>query len=184
MISIDLSVHELVDYALRSGSIENRSFNIFTMQEGTRLHAIYQNKQGSDYIKEVPLFSTIIYDKYRITLHGRCDGLLKNRDSVTIDEIKTTNDDLNKFHQENEKWHLGQAICYAYLYYLNHEDILDYKIKLTYLSQLNDDFLQKTYNFSTFELEKEIFKYFDVYFEFKNIIEKRIENREKALLNF
>ena len=57
MISIDLSVHELVDYALRSGSIENRSFNIFTMQEGTRLHAIYQNKQGSDYIKEVPLFS-------------------------------------------------------------------------------------------------------------------------------
>ena len=184
MISIDLSVHELVDYALRSGSIENRSFNIFTMQEGTRLHAIYQNKQGSDYIKEVPLFSTIIYDKYRITLHGRCDGLIKNGDSVTIDEIKTTNDDLNKFHQENEKWHLGQAICYAYLYYLNHEDILDYKIKLTYLSQLNDDFLQKTYNFSAFELEKEIFKYFDVYFEFKNIIEKRIENREKALLNF
>ena len=85
MISIDLSVHELVDYALRSGSIENRSFNIFTMQEGTRLHAIYQNKQGSDYIKEVPLFSTIIYDKYRITLHGRCDGLIKNSDSVTID---------------------------------------------------------------------------------------------------
>lgn len=183
MISVDLSVHELVDYALRSGDIESRSFNAYTMKEGSRLHSIYQSKQGSNYLKEIPLSSTIVYDKYRIFLHGRCDGLIKENDEITIDEIKTSNDDLNNFFIKNESWHLGQAVCYAYLYCLNHEDILSVKISLTYISQINNDFFQKFYEFDVFELKRKVESYFKIYFEFKNILELREEKRDESLLN-
>ena len=49
---INLSVHDIVDLLLRKGDIDNRVFNNETMEEGTRLHKIYQDKQGDNYIKE------------------------------------------------------------------------------------------------------------------------------------
>ena len=62
MKQIELSVHELVDFVLRSGNIDSRSFNSMTMQEGTKIHNIYQSKQGSNYIKEYPLKGVFSYE--------------------------------------------------------------------------------------------------------------------------
>ena len=42
---LELSVHQLVDFLLRSGDIDSRVFNSSSMQEGSRLHAAYQSKQ-------------------------------------------------------------------------------------------------------------------------------------------
>ena len=39
---IDLSVHQLVDLSLRSGSIDERVFNQGTLSEGTLIHQYYQ----------------------------------------------------------------------------------------------------------------------------------------------
>mgnify|MGYP003337671605 CR=1 FL=1 len=47
-----LSVHQLVDFLLRVGDIDNRVFNKATMNEGSRLHAYYQMKMGEFYISE------------------------------------------------------------------------------------------------------------------------------------
>ena len=44
---ISLSVHDIVDNILRSGSIDSRVFSSGTMQEGTRLHSVYQDEQSS-----------------------------------------------------------------------------------------------------------------------------------------
>lgn len=46
MNKIVLSVHGLVDFALRSGDIDTRVFNIETMTRGSQLHAYYQAKQN------------------------------------------------------------------------------------------------------------------------------------------
>ena len=88
MIDIKLSVHELVDFVLRKGDIDTRVFNSTTMQEGTRLHNIYQSIQGSNYQKEVSLIHTFIYGTYAITLQGRCDGLIKEKDEYVLKNIK------------------------------------------------------------------------------------------------
>ena len=40
-----LSVHQLVDFLLRTGDIDNRVFNRSTMTEGSRIHSDYQSKQ-------------------------------------------------------------------------------------------------------------------------------------------
>ena len=45
--TLTLSVHQLVDFLLRTGDIDNRVFNRSSMTEGTRIHADYQAKQGS-----------------------------------------------------------------------------------------------------------------------------------------
>ena len=43
---ITLSVHQLVDFLLREGDIDNRIYNQETMRLGSKLHAAFQEKQG------------------------------------------------------------------------------------------------------------------------------------------
>ena len=179
MKQIELSVHELVDFVLRKGDIDSRSFNSMTMQEGTRIHNIYQSKQGSNYLKEYPLKGIFSYEDSLIYLSGRSDGIILEEVPI-IEEIKSTNCDLNLFFKENEEWHLGQAICYGYLYAI--EKGLDkVKIRLTYISQVNNDILKKNYCYKTDELLTKIHQYFDVYFQFARIIETRKNRRNESL---
>ena len=179
MKQIELSVHELVDFVLRKGDIDSRSFNSMTMQEGTRIHNIYQSKQGSNYLKEYPLKGIFSYEDSLVYLSGRSDGIILEEVPI-IEEIKSTNCDLNSFFKENEEWHLGQAICYGYLYAI--EKGLDkVKIRLTYISQVNNDILKKNYCYKTDELLTKIHQYFDVYFQFARIIETRKNRRNQSL---
>lgn len=179
MKQIELSVHELVDFVLRKGDIDSRSFNSMTMQEGTRIHNIYQSKQGSNYLKEYPLKGIFSYEDSLVYLSGRSDGIILEEVPI-IEEIKSTNCDLNSFFKENEEWHLGQAICYGYLYAI--EKGLDkVKIRLTYISQVNNDILKKNYCYKTDELLTKIHQYFDVYFQFARIIETRKNRRNESL---
>lgn len=179
MKQIELSVHELVDFVLRKGDFDSRSFNSMTMQEGTRIHNIYQSKQGSNYLKEYPLKGIFSYEDSLVYLSGKSDGIILEEVPI-IEEIKSTNCDLNSFFKENEEWHLGQAICYGYLYAI--EKGLDkVKIRLTYISQVNNDILKKNYCYKTDELLTKIHQYFDVYFQFARIIETRKNKRNESL---
>lgn len=179
MKQIELSVHELVDFVLRKGDIDSRSFNSMTMQEGTRIHNIYQSKQGSNYLKEYPLKGIFSYEDSLIYLSGRSDGIILEEVPI-IEEIKSTNCDLNSFFKENEEWHLGQAICYGYLYAIE-KGLAKVKIRLTYISQVNNDILKKNYCYKTDELLTKIHQYFDVYFQFARIIETRKNRRNESL---
>ena len=132
---LTLSVHQLVDFLLRTGDIDNRVFNRSSMTEGSRLHSVYQSKQSSNYMSEFPLKMSFNIDEVNIVLEGRADGIIKRSDTeYVIDEIKTTVEDLKTFHDDNLEWHLGQAKCYAYMFakLTNLEYI---GIKLTYIRQ-------------------------------------------------
>ena len=103
--SIELSVHQLVDFLLRTGDIDNRVFNRSSQTEGTRLHAIYQSKQGKNYISEYPLKQTFVVDDIEITLQGRADGIIKKSEKeYIIDEIKTTVIDLKEFRENKDSF--------------------------------------------------------------------------------
>ena len=183
MIDIKLSVHELVDFVLRKGDIDTRVFNSTTMQEGTRLHNIYQSIQGSNYQKEVSLSHTFIYGTYAITLQGRCDGLIKEKDEYIVEEIKTTNIDIEEFHNRNEEWHLGQAICYAYIV-LKDKNVDRITVQLTYISQNDGEKTYKRYSFTEDELLANIHHYFDIYLDFKNVLVDKEKERDASLKDF
>lgn len=172
MIEINLGVHELVDFILRSGDIDDRYFNNETMKNGSLIHAKYQYSQNSKYESEVFLKGKFIYKEYVFILTGRCDGIIHNK-IPTIDEIKTTNSNsLEDFYIKNEKWHLGQAEIYALIYLLNN-NLDKINVRLTYLSQIKKkDKLIKKYFYLKDDLIKNVESYFEKYIFFLNEDEK------------
>lgn len=173
--ALDLSVHQLVDFLLRTGDIDNRIYNKTSMNEGTRLHASYQRRQDSDYHAEYFLTHTFLVDDFKVTLSGRADGVIERPFLVTIDEIKTSVIDNEEFYNSQKEWHLGQAKIYALIYALDHK-LSTIGVRLTYINQLNDKQLIKEFKYTLEELEefcenliKEYLDFYQKVFELKEI---------------
>lgn len=180
MRTLNLSVHTLVDFVLHSGDLDTRVFNLETMTRGTQMHTFYQAKQNQKYLAEYALEYTFEYENHLITLQGRVDGVIVNANEVIIEEIKTTNSDLDVFFNNHERWHLGQAKCYALMYALRF-NIETIDIQLTYISQIDERKMLKRYTFSKDELQKDINSYFGEYLSFFYQVEKYEKKRTKAL---
>lgn len=160
---LSLSVHQVVDFLLRSGDLDDRIYNQASMQMGSKMHAAYQKKQGNSYLSEYPLAETFSRPGGTIVLQGRADGIiLAPGETPVIDEVKTTVAKLEEFFAEQEAWHLGQALCYAcmYLHESGEDQIV---IRLTYLSQRDEQKLYKTYRYSREEVEEKVYGYLDDY---------------------
>ena len=117
---LKISVRSLVEFVLRSGDIDNRTFSgtdVNAMQEGARLHIKIQGKMGGNYHAEVPLRMEFPFDDFTIMVEGRADGIIDGDDekSATIDEIKCVYTDL-LFIEEPRLLHKAQAMCYGYFY--------------------------------------------------------------------
>ena len=182
--SLELSVHQLVDFLLRRGDIDNRVFNRSSMQEGSRIHASFQEKQGSDYISEYPLKHTFLVEDVRIELQGRADGIIKkSADEFIVDEIKSSVIDLKTFKEENNDWHLGQAKCYA-LMFLYEQNLSRIGIRMTYIRQGKEkEKMVDYYYFLKEELEQFVFKLLYDYLAFVNIIFRHQEQRNVSIKN-
>lgn len=80
MISrISISVRSLVEFIMRSGSIDNRrraSAGPEVMLEGANIHRMIQRRMGKDYHSEVYLSCTIFRKDYEIVIDGRADGVI------------------------------------------------------------------------------------------------------------
>ena len=150
---LTLSVHQLVDFLLRSGDIDNRVFNASSMTEGSRIHASYQESQGSDYWSEYPLKRIFEVNGVMVTLEGRADGIIKKKSGeYMIDEINSTVIDLQTFRDENLEWHLGQAKCYAFMF-ADEQNLDSIDVRLVYIRQGKEkDSLTDYYSYSRSEL--------------------------------
>jgi len=175
---LNLSVHDLVDFLLRSGDIDNRVFNSDTMRRGSEIHSSYQKYRTKNYSSEYYLKTSLEVDDYIVNIEGRADGIYFD-DIPTIEEIKSTVDDLEKFYKENKGWHLGQAIVYAYMY-LKQTNLEKCNISLVYISQVNDE--EKTYKFSyDYEkLEEKVINFIKEYLKFYEIIYNHKVKRNKT----
>ncbi len=119
---IRISVRNLVEFVLRSGDLDNRrtaGAQKEAMQAGSRLHRKIQKGMGANYQAEVPLKHTFYREEIGIRLEGRADGILTEPQGVTIDEIKCMYLDLERL-KEPLPVHMAQALCYGYLYGLDH----------------------------------------------------------------
>ncbi len=163
---LSLSVHQLVDFLLRTGDIDDRVYNQETMQMGSKLHGLLQGKQGSSYLSEYPLSGTISRPLGEVALSGRADGIILGGPNPIIDEIKTTVIPLEDFFSEQSLWHKGQALVYAYLYLKkNGGDSAD--IQLTYLSQVHSgETMHKRFHYERKEIESIVEGYCDSYLSF------------------
>ena len=97
--TLTLSVHELVDFLLRSGDINSFIYSSTAMQEGVRLHSIHQRAQNSSYLPEYFLKHTFAIDDYLVTLEGRADGVILGT-IPTVQEIKSSVIDIDLFKEQ------------------------------------------------------------------------------------
>ena len=179
---IQLSVHQLVDFLLRTGDIDNRVFNRSTMMEGSRLHSFYQSQQESGYLAEYALSMNIVKNEVEVLLEGRADGIIEKSDGTwMIDEVKTTVQDLEEFFQENREWHLGQAKCYGYMFG-KQKNLEKIDIRLTYIRQGKEkDRLTKHFTYSIYDLEQYVYGLLDEYLLFCNILFRKTEKRDDTV---
>ncbi len=173
---LKLSVHQLVDFLLRTGDIDNRVYNKASMQEGSRIHAMYQKKQSANYKSEYFLQETFAIENFKVTLEGRADGIIILPRRVIIDEIKSTVIDLEEFKESQNRWHLGQAECYA-LMFAHETNLHEIDIRMTYISQLTNDMKTYEYHYSVEQLEHIVENLIIQYLSFYEILYRNKINR-------
>ena len=129
-----LSVRRLVEFLLRTGSIDNRFTGFDRANEGARLHRRLQKEAARlypDYRAEVPLKETLTCAGVTYTLEGRADGIY-TRDGVTvIEEIKTTACPSDRITEDHAPEHWGQGEVYAAIY-ARQNGLDNLRVQLTY----------------------------------------------------
>lgn len=162
-MEIHISVRNLVEFILRSGSIDNRRSMApeMAMQEGGRIHRMIQRQMGLDYHAEVPLTCLYETETYTVVIEGRADGIIipvgidlsneanaldstgmtvvsgSEEQLVTIDEIKGTYRDVRKM-KEPVAIHLEQARCYAFMF-AEQKQLRNIRIRMTYCNMETEE---------------------------------------------
>ncbi len=154
-------MRNLVEFILREGDIDNRiagGMDRNAMQLGSKIHRKIQQGMGAAYHAEVPLKIQIPLDGFLLQVEGRADGIIEEKDGVTIDEIKGVMRDLSLITQPIGV-HLAQARCYAYIYLYGKdpEKRSSLKVRMTYCQLETEEIKYFTEEEQPEELEKWFF---------------------------
>lgn len=147
-VIMKVSVRNLVEFVLQSGDLCQSYSGSTRMADGIKAHQTIQKSMGEEYLAEVPVLYKVIKEDFILEVSGRIDGIIKTRDTVIIDEIKTTVHDVSDIDINFNPLHLAQAKCYAYIYSASN-NIANIGVQLTY------------YNMGTNEIQH-IINYFKI----------------------
>lgn len=182
---IRVSVRSLVEFILRHGDIDNRHkvSPDNAMQEGGRIHRMIQRRMGAEYQAEVSLRMNFPMNGYVLVLEGRADGIIRQGEQVTIDEIKGTYREL-AWMKAPAPLHLAQAKCYAYMYGAP-QRLQQIRVQLTYCHIPTGElrYFQEEYHFEELEswfqsLIDAYQKWTDYLWEWRKIRQSSIEGLE------
>lgn len=172
MEKISISVRKIVEYAYRTGHLDNTYRSTARALEGIDVHKKLQGLEGQGYQKEYYLSFIVPYKEIQFEITGRADGVF-TLDSVNyIDEIKSTNlspEDIGN----GSMVHWGQAYLYAYMF-LCLNDLSEMGVRLRYfnvetsettvlthikgkeeLEQITDDILEKYHDWAKLLLQSD-----------------------------
>lgn len=144
------SVRELVGFVLRSGDLVAGGFSRpDRLVEGTRGHQKIQRARPTDYQAEVPISYLVETEEIALEISGRIDGLLVEGDVVLVEEIKTTEADLNAIAENLAHW--AQAKLYAFMV-AEQSGLNAIDVQLTYLQLDTDERREDRRTFACAEL--------------------------------
>jgi DNA excision repair protein ERCC-2 len=117
--TINISVKSLVEFTLRSGSLELSVESIPDPIKAIRVHQKIQNSRKDDfYQSEISLNHLVEGEDFNLKIRGRVDGLYTTENDVIIEEIKTTLENPEFAASKNNILHWGQVKVYALIYML------------------------------------------------------------------
>lgn len=141
-LAVALSVRRLVEFLLRTGSIDSRFSGFDRANEGARIHRRLQRaaaKEHEDYKAEVALRQEFDCDGIAYTLEGRADGIFTRDDTVVIEEIKSTTLPVSEITEDHAPEHWAQGLVYAAIYALQN-GLEQVTVMLTYF-QVDEEVL-------------------------------------------
>ena len=116
-LALTLPIRRLVEFLLRTGSIDSRFTGFDRANEGARIHRKLQKAAGEGYQAEVFLSAEREACGIDFTLEGRADGIFTDENgTVTIDEIKTTTVPYEEITEELNPCHWAQGMVYAAIF--------------------------------------------------------------------
>ncbi|MBM6716648.1 ATP-dependent DNA helicase [Gemmiger formicilis] len=133
-LAVALSVRRLVEFLLRTGSIDSRFSGFDRANEGARIHRRLQRaaaKVHEDYKAEVALRQEYTCDGITYTLEGRADGIFTRDGVPVVEEIKSTTLPLEEITENHAPEHWAQGQVYAAIYALQN-DLPRITVLLTY----------------------------------------------------
>ena len=154
MANIRLPIRQLVEFLLRTGSIDSRFTGFDRALEGARIHRKLQKAAGEGYEAEVSLSSDHEVDGITFTLEGRADGIFTNKNgTVVIDEIKTTTVPFDAITEDMNPCHWAQGMVYGAIYAAQ-QNLPEMSIQLTYYQVDTNQIIRFVRHFSQQELEQ------------------------------
>ncbi|MEG1504352.1 MAG: helicase C-terminal domain-containing protein [Enterococcus sp.] len=169
-----IAIRELVEFILRSGSIDEGKNSNHTPQEGARIHRKLQKEAGKGYQKEVWLKKPVEIANIAVQVEGRADGVYIEDEQVFIDEIKTSETPFEELEEGIINLYFYQAMVYAYIY-SEQEELAQIGTRLTYYQTLEEKITRQTRLF-TFEELKSFFE--DLIEKYENWLVFQMEWRE------
>lgn len=164
-IVIRESVRGIIEYVLKSGSIDDRFMTSGRALEGTIAHQKLQasNSEIYDkYEKEVRMQNEFEIDNVLLMLDGRADGIIIENNDVYIEEIKSTYRPLIYINEDYNELHLAQVKFYAYMYSIQN-GLKNINIRLSYFNLETEEVKSFDKLFYIQELEDFVFKIINEY---------------------
>ena len=164
-IMVRESVRGIIEYILKSGSLDDRYMGKNRALEGTIAHQklqesneeIYQN-----YNREVKLSHEFIMDDITLVIEGRADGIIIENNIVYIEEIKSTTRDLIFIEEDYNDLHWAQGKFYAYIYGIQN-NLKEIYVRLSYFNIETEEVKSFDKKFTVLELEEYINKIINEY---------------------
>ncbi len=199
MITIKISVRNLVEFVLRHGDLQPGSIGTSRTLDGIKAHQYIQKISGADYVPEVSLsyvYSSLETQKgwghgqlrgenLCLEIKGRADGIIMKECGPCIDEIKTTSIDLELIYESFSDLHWAQAQCYAFMYAVQ-EGLETMETQLTYV-QLDTTLTKKfSRSFSRAELSEFFFNLVERYLSWASQLQEWAMTRDDSIrtMNF
>ena len=181
---IKLSVRQIVEFALKSGSLDDSFVSSSRAVQGTKAHIKLQKQRkqelGDNYISELSLSFPVQREDIAFLIEGRADGIILTEGGVIVEEIKSTYCPLEHIGDDFNLMHWAQAKVYAYIYAV--QNSLDFiSVQLTYFNLDSEDHKVLITNFDIEELQsffEHILNKLWVWFCF---IQKNIEKRNQSI---
>ena len=149
------------------------------MNEGTIAHGKLQKDNAlvyEDYEKEVKLQYEFKRENIILLVEGRADGIIKEKDNIIIEEIKSTYMDLSYLYEDYNLLHWAQGKFYGYIYCINNH-IKNITIRLSYFNLNTDEVRSFDHVYTIEELEVFVYELVNKYLETLSL---RLIERDKG----
>ena len=184
------SVRGIVEYVLKSGSLDDRFISRGRAIDGTIAHGKLQKDNleiYENYEKEVRMQHEFQKENIILLVEGRADGIINEKGNIIIEEIKSTYMDLAYLYEDYNLLHWAQGKFYGYIY-CKENNLAEIRIRLSYYNLNTDEVKSFEKKFKLTELEafvsELVERYMKAAFLKIALIEERNESIEKMEFPF